>query len=277
MKKILVILLFVFGQFSFAELLIKNNPIPGGVAVINLPETTSTPTILFGNTAILVQNVKSKASNLVHYQALVGIPLLTKVGTKTLRMIDNGVTQTLKFLLKNHQYPKQYITFKGKKKQYNKSPKSNTERIVSERKILQTARTKRSSTLLAQGGFIRPVSGITTGVFGSRRYYNNKPRRPHTGVDYAAKIGTAIIVPAKGRVILTGDFFYNGQAVFLDHGQGLVSAFIHLSEILVQQNQIIEQGEILGRVGQTGRATGPHLHWSVYLNRTAIDPSLLLL
>jgi murein DD-endopeptidase MepM/ murein hydrolase activator NlpD len=124
--------------------------------------------------------------------------------------------------------------------------------------------------------FILPVKGITTGIFGTRRFYNDVEGNYHNGFDIAADTGTPIVAPSSGKIILTGNFFYNGKSIFLDHGRGLKSIMIHLDEILVDDNQFVEKGQIIGRVGTTGKSTGPHLHWSVLVNNTYIDPELLI-
>ena len=124
--------------------------------------------------------------------------------------------------------------------------------------------------------FISPVEGTVTGRFGTRRYYNGKEGRYHNGYDIAAPIGTTIISPSSGKVILIGDFFYNGKTIIIDHGRGLKSLMIHLDDILVQNDQKIKKGQIIGKVGSTGKSTGPHLHWSVLMNNAYIDPELLL-
>ncbi|MBT7498195.1 MAG: M23 family metallopeptidase, partial [Candidatus Thioglobus sp.] len=115
-----------------------------------------------------------------------------------------------------------------------------------------------------------------TSPFGLKRFYNGEARRPHTGLDFAGDVGTPIKAPADGKIILTGDFFFNGNGVFIDHGQGLVSVYIHMNKRLVEPGQLVKQGDIIGTIGQTGRTTGPHLHWVVYLNQTAVNPNLLL-
>ena len=124
--------------------------------------------------------------------------------------------------------------------------------------------------------FIWPVDGITTGVFGTKRFYNGIEGNYHNGYDIAADIGTPIIAPSSGKIILTGDFFYNGKTICLDHGRGLKSIMIHLDQILVQDNDYVEKGQVIGKVGSTGKSTGPHLHWSVLINNTYIDPELLV-
>lgn len=124
--------------------------------------------------------------------------------------------------------------------------------------------------------FILPVKGITTGIFGTKRFYNGIEGNYHNGFDIAADTGTPIVAPSSGKITLTGDFFYNGKSIILDHGRGLKSIMIHLDEILVEENQYVEKGQIIGKVGTTGKSTGAHLHWSVLVNNTYIDPELLI-
>ncbi len=115
-----------------------------------------------------------------------------------------------------------------------------------------------------------------TGSFGRRRIFNGQSRRPHSGMDIAANEGVPVAAPTNGTVIELGDFFFSGNLVYIDHGQGMISMFAHLSEIDVELGQQIEKGQIIGKVGATGRVTGPHLHWSLGLNGSWVDPSLFL-
>ncbi len=130
--------------------------------------------------------------------------------------------------------------------------------------------------LFLSGGFIVPVEGRITGVYGSQRILNGQPRSPHSGVDIAAARGTPVVSPANGIVRLTAkDMYLMGNTLMIDHGLGLVSIFIHLDSINVGEGEHVEQGDIVARVGKTGRATGPHLHWGISVGSTSIDPARL--
>ena len=151
------------------------------------------------------------------------------------------------------------------------------ERIHAESALIRTARELDSARTDFTGGFAWPVQGTITGVFGSQRILNGEPRAPHSGVDIAAPPGTPVAAAADGVVsLIHEDMFYTGKTVLLDHGHGLASIYVHLSEIEVVEGQRVEQGTAIGKVGATGRATGPHLHWGVSLNQTRLDPELLV-
>jgi murein DD-endopeptidase MepM/ murein hydrolase activator NlpD len=131
--------------------------------------------------------------------------------------------------------------------------------------------------LFLEDGFIAPVEGTVTGVYGSQRILNGKPRSPHRGVDIAAARGTPVVSPANGIVRLAARGMYlMGNTLMIDHGLGVISIFIHLDSISAREGDRVEQGKVVARVGQTGRATGPHLHWGINVGSTSIDPARLL-
>jgi len=124
--------------------------------------------------------------------------------------------------------------------------------------------------------FVRPVSGSVSSTFGLRRFFNDQPRSPHRGVDLRGAEGTPVKAFSQGRVVLTGDHYYAGKSVYLDHGQGVFTQYIHLSEINVQEGQKVAAGEIIGKIGSTGRVTGPHLHFGLSILGMRVDPLPLL-
>ena len=154
--------------------------------------------------------------------------------------------------------------------------KEDSDRAFKESKIIQKALNNYSKFLVPDLNFMNPVEGIISSRYGKKRYINNQPRSPHLSLDIAAAEGTKIVSPTKGRVILVGDFFYAGNYIVIDHGYGLLTSYSHLSKILVEENQIVTKGEKIGEVGSTGRVTGPHLHWTVYLSKVRINPELLI-
>ena len=150
-------------------------------------------------------------------------------------------------------------------------------RIRAEGLLMQDARSGKALQLGFQSGFVWPARGLISGVYGSQRILNGEPRRPHFGVDIAAPTGTPVIAPADGQVTLVHpDMFFNGKSIVLDHGLGFTTVYIHLSDASVQPGQWVKQGEVIGKIGETGRVTGPHLHWGARVRNIEIDPALLV-
>jgi len=154
--------------------------------------------------------------------------------------------------------------------------KMDSERAFKESKIIREALNIYSKSLQPNLDFISPVNGIISSKYGKRRFINDQPRSPHLALDIAAPKGTKVISPSKGKIILIGDFFYAGNFIIIDHGYGLLSSYSHLSKVSVKKNEIVNKGQVIGEVGSTGRVTGPHLHWTVYLNKVRINPELLI-
>ncbi|SFV82865.1 membrane protein [hydrothermal vent metagenome] len=269
MKKLSLLLLFI-PAIVLAYIPVKNTSIPGGIAVIDFETNHTNPKAFYNNMPLYVQHVKDR-----HWQILVGIPLMEKLGKKTIKVQDTS-TRSFNFEVMEHTYTEQYITLKGKNKKYVNPNLAHMDRIKSERPVLSSARKIFSADIFSDGLFTRPINGVTTSPFGLKRFYNGQARRPHTGLDYAGDTGTPIKAPADGKVILAGDFFFNGNAIFLDHGQGLISVYLHMNKHLVKQGETIKQGDTIGTIGQTGRSTGPHLHWGIYLNQTVVNPKILM-
>jgi len=156
-------------------------------------------------------------------------------------------------------------------------PEYVLERIRAEAKLTRAARQRRDPRDDWAHGFDWPLTGRITGVYGSQRILNGEPRNPHWGIDIAAPTGTPVRAPAAGVVTLAhDDMYFSGGTLFIDHGHGLVSAFLHLHAIHVREGAGVERGQVVGEVGATGRATGPHLDWRMNLGSVRIDPALLL-
>lgn len=154
---------------------------------------------------------------------------------------------------------------------------SDSKRIKQDVALVRKARRLVSDQDDFSAGFIQPVQGPITGVYGSQRFYNGIPKSPHYGIDYAAPTGTPVVAPAAGVITLVhDDMFYSGGTLILDHGHGLSSTFLHLSEILVEQGQRVSSGMVIAKVGASGRATGPHLDWRMNWLGQRIDPQLVL-
>lgn len=242
--------------------------VPGGIALLTLPNYKPDTKVYFENKRIAVFPYENT------WVAVAGISLSTKPGNYTfsIRHAD-GLKLDTQVTVKYKKYDEQHLTIKNKRKVNPNA--EDSKRIVAESIRKKTAR-KQFSESEAQVKFIWPVTGRISSIFGLRRFFNEQERRPHSGLDIAAAEGTPIKAVANGTILDTGDFFFSGNMIYLDHGQGIVSLYAHLSEISVKPGDVIKQGDIIGKVGQTGRVTGPHLHFAVYANQTLIDPIFML-
>ena len=260
----LFLFLFLLPLTLQAALPPHSEAVPGGVTVIDLGPAHGKPPVLhYKKQQVMVQQDQGR------WKAVVGIPLSTKPGTQQLTLARGA---PLTFTVQAKDYATQHLTIKNKRK-VNPN-KQDMTRIRGERGRINVALAHWRETTEVETTFILPVQGRLSSPFGLRRYFNEQPRKPHSGIDIAAAEGTSIHAPASGQVIDTGDYFFNGKTVFLDHGQGLVTMYCHMSRIDVTPGQTVTQGEIIGAVGQTGRVTGPHLHWGVSLNNARVDPAL---
>ncbi|CAB3852008.1 hypothetical protein LMG26858_01759 [Achromobacter anxifer] len=248
-----------------------NVPVPGGVAVLGLGNAERAPEVTFLGRRVLVVREEGK-----QWIAVVGIPLSVKPGEQQVEVSDAQGKRALPFKVGSKEYKAQHITLKNPR-QVNPDPE-DMKRI--EREQAEQAGANRAyragvtpSNLLLD----RPVNGgRLSSPFGLRRFFNGEERNPHSGLDFAVPAGTPIKAPAAGVVVLVGDYFFNGKTVFLDHGQGFVSMFCHMSAIDVKVGDEVPRGGLVGKVGATGRATGPHLHWNVSLNDARVDPAIFI-
>ena len=205
--------------------------------------------------------------------AVVGIGLDVSPGQQTLSVKRDDDVSDLHFVVKDKRYEVQRLVIK--EKNYVEPSTEELQRYERDRDASTRAFTtwSESAPMLP---FALPATGRLSSPFGLKRFYNDQPRAPHSGLDIAAPEGTPIRAPAPGVVIETGDYFFNGNTVFIDHGQGLVTMYNHMRVITVTPGTKVQTGDKLGEIGHTGRATGPHLHWGVSLNNSRVDPLLFL-
>jgi murein DD-endopeptidase MepM/ murein hydrolase activator NlpD len=262
------LLLSVVPALAAALSLPREEAVPGGLKIIALATTSTTPPDVEseGHRALVVQRDGS-------WIAVVGIPLNAATGPRQVEVRDGGDNRIIAF----HIGPKQYAvqSLKVRPAQVNLSPpdlaRAESEHLRMDRALGEWTNREPSNLL-----FTPPVPGTRSSSFGLRRVFNGESRNPHSGMDIAAAAGTPVHVPAAGKVVDIGDYFFTGNTVLVDHGRGLVSLYCHLSAVDVQIGQQVEAGTVLGAVGMTGRATGPHLHWAISLNRVWVDPALFL-
>jgi len=256
---------------AYALRLPTNSPVPGGIAVLEVGKITDPskpPEVHYRDSRVMV------LPNAQNWVALVGIPLSAKLGAHTIHVKIDGKDHAQKFKVHDKKYETQYLTVKNKRK-VNPTA-TDMVRIRKEKVRIQSALKHWSQRDDVNIEFEVPVTGIISSTYGLRRFFNKQPRHPHSGLDIAVPKGTPIKAPAPGVVVETGHFFFNGNPVFVDHGQGLVTMYCHMDRIDVKPGQAINTGDILGVVGMTGRVTGPHLHWGVSLNDAMVDPNLLI-
>ncbi|HJW03851.1 MAG TPA: peptidoglycan DD-metalloendopeptidase family protein [Azospira sp.] len=255
-------------QATPAHALPRHSPVPGGVAVIPLDSQGPTPPkARYGEAPLAVVQENGR------WYALLGIPLDTVPGRLAINVEQGKSSRSLALEVQPKDYPTQRLTIRN---QRQVTPNPEDELRIDREKEVTDGLKRRFSDSAPATAFQLPAQGRLSSRFGLRRFFNGEPRNPHAGLDVAVGTGSPIRAPAAGTVINIGNYFFNGNTVFLDHGQGLVTAYMHLSRVEVKEGERVEQGTLLGAAGATGRVTGPHLHWAVFLNGTAVEPEVFL-
>jgi len=246
----------------------SHSPFPGGV--VNIKVKSSDINYQAEDTEIDSQLLCKES--LTEWRIIKPIPLFSE--KKTIRIkINQNVYQDISITKKEYRVSKIQIT----NNEYITPSMTNVIRASKERAIMEKAIRYNSGLHFFSNLEMKlPVNGLISSEFGVKRFINDNLRNPHLGTDIPADIGTLIKAPLAGKIILVGDFFYRGRVIFIDHGKGLISSYSHLNDVYVKKDQEIISGTVLGEVGKTGRVTGPHLHWQIYLKGISVDPEIFL-
>lgn len=252
----------------FAANLPRESRVPGGIAFVEIPGGDTPPTASFDAYRVPVIQRDGK------WIAIVGIPLVVMAGPQNVQVQTPKGSVAVPFRVVDKSYRTQHLTIRNQR-QVDPSPE-DLRRIRQEQERSDVALSKFTVAGTLAFELSAPVAGVRSDSYGSRRYFNGQPRNPHSGMDIAAAKGTPIHAPADGVVVEGGNFFFNGNTLYIDHGYGLVTMYCHLDTIAVKVGDRVASGKVIGKVGATGRVTGPHLHWGVALNRAMVDPALFL-
>ncbi|HEY2677364.1 MAG TPA: peptidoglycan DD-metalloendopeptidase family protein [Steroidobacteraceae bacterium] len=246
----------------------RENAVPGGLKIIRLDARgAGLPYVdADGHRALVIQDGAD-------WVAVIGIPLSAPLTERHVVVHTPAGRQELEFLVGEKHYASQSLKVAPAKVDLSPEDlaRANRERAQIDEALNRWSNDEPQSLRMPQ-----PVPGIRSSSFGLRRIFNGQSRNPHSGMDIAAPTGTPVKAPIAGTVIDADDFFFNGNTVFVDHGRGLISMYCHLSAIDVVPGQRVAAGTVLGKVGMTGRVTGPHLHWALMLNRAWVDPELFV-
>lgn len=262
-----------YASLTNATTLPRSSQVPGGVAVLSIPalpeDQGSAPTVSYDGKPVMVLKSADR------WLAIVGIALSATPGSAAIAIqrAGSGTQQRLEFQIAPKQYAEQHLSVAPALVNLSEA---DLERSAREQTRLQDALASFDERPPATLQLRPPVDGVRSNSFGSRRFFNNEARNPHSGMDIPVPMGTPVRAAADGTVIDTGNYFFSGNAVLIDHGEGLITMYGHLSAIGVQAGQSVRAGAIIGRSGATGRVTGPHLHFGVALNRAYVDPALFL-
>lgn len=246
----------------------RASAVPGGVLVVDLGVAgPHAPKALWQGREVLVTIAQGQ------FKAVVGVALGIAPGDYTLQVSDSIGQRSVPVKIAAKKYPEESL--KVAPGMVDLSPQ-DAARVAAEQARQDAVKASFSAALPATLQLRTPVDGRRSSSYGKRRIFNGQPRNPHSGMDIAAPTGTPILAPADGVVLDAGDMFFSGNVVYLDHGRGFVTMYAHLSAIGVKKGDVVKAGQVLGKVGATGRVTGPHLHFGVLLNGASVDPALFL-
>lgn len=258
---------------AFAQMVLpRHAPYPGGVAVVKLGEINAPlMDVAYGGNRVMTVRLDSGLFGII------GIPLDATPGLQKLHIAaGKGTVQVVfetSFDIKAKTYPTQQLKIDPRFLQLSPTDQKRNER---DQLLIAAAKQHWSDTPPESLALDLPAEGRLSARFGVRRVLNGNDSSPHAGLDVAVGTGTLLRAAAAGKVIAADDYFYSGKSVFVDHGQGFITLYIHLSRIDVKEGEHVARGGVLGLSGASGRVTGPHLHWSVLLNGVYVDPELFL-
>jgi murein DD-endopeptidase MepM/ murein hydrolase activator NlpD len=270
MKRLIAVLsgLLPLAALAQAYPLPHEAAVPGGIKLLRLNvKGASVPAVDVDDRRVMV--VRDGEA----WVAVIGIPLSAPLTPRAVIVHTQAGREQVSFEVLDKAYATQSL--KVAPGQVDLS-KANLERVNRERIVIEAALSHWTDQQPESLRLAQPVPGVRSSSFGMRRVFNGQGRNPHSGMDIAAATGTPVHSPIAGVVVDTGNFFFNGNTVFVDHGRGLISMYCHLSAIEVKPGQAVEGGQVLGKVGMTGRVTGPHLHWGLSLNHAWVDPELFV-
>jgi murein DD-endopeptidase MepM/ murein hydrolase activator NlpD len=238
--------------------------------VVHLGPDAAAPIAHFNGDRVFVSGTPSA------WLAIVGIPLDSQPGRAPPLTIQYsaGSPRVVYFTIEEKHYDAEYLTLKSDQVDLNPA---DLARCEAERTHLQRVLRTYSDPLPASLLLLPPCQGTRTSTFGLVRFFNGQARGAHNGMDIAAQVGKPVMAAASGEVIDVGDYFFSGRTVLVNHGRGFISLYAHLSDVKVKPRRRVMAGQQMGKIGITGRVTGPHLHFAVYLNAVAVDPALFLL